>query len=492
MADDALDLLRLRTRRLTDRRIITRGRDYVLCWLMQALRADENPALDAAIALGNARGLPVVVLHALENRYPYASHRIHRFILEASQELGPGVEARGLRFVRWVRREGESEVDLVARLAERAAAVVCDDVPTFVTREYADALADRLDRAVLGVDACCLVPMNAFEQRLGATKTFRAAHTPQRALHLATDLRQEPDVARFDGDLDIDSEAIEDLDGDGLDALIAETGVDMTVPPALDFRGHRSAALGRLGVAVEQIVGRYKWTRNNPATPDGTSKLSPWMHFGVLSPREVARAVVAAEEAGDVHPAARYKFLDETLTWREYYYHRCRWDADWSRFRGLPTWARETLAAHADDPRPDLRSLDALVHGETDDVFWNAAQKQFLLDGWMNNNLRMYWVKQILPWCAGPEAAFATACYLNDRFSLDGRDAATYGGIRWGFGDSKKAYRETEVYGWVPRKTSAALKKRDGVPAWIEAEAARPTFRAALPDDEAAALARYL
>ena len=364
-------------------------------------------------------------------------------------------------------------------------------MPTFVTRDYADALADRLDRAVLGVDACCLVPMNAFGDRKDATKAFRAAHTPQRALHLYTDLRQEPEHARLEGDLGFESDEIEDLDADALDALIAETGVDMSVPPAPGFRGHRSAALDRLGFAIEQIVGRYKWTRNNPATPDGTSKLSPWMHFGVLSPREVARAVTAAEEAGDLHRAARYKFLDETLTWREYYYHRCRHDADFSRYDGLPAWAKETLAEHADDPRDPL-PLDALIHGETDDAVWNAAQKQFLLDGWMNNNLRMYWVKQILPWCTTPERAFAAACYLNDRFSLDGRDAATYGGIRWGFGESKKAYRETPVYGWVPKKSSAALRKRDGVAGWIEAEAARETFRAALPDDEDAVLGRYL
>ncbi|MEM6784256.1 MAG: hypothetical protein AAF624_11045 [Bacteroidota bacterium] len=84
------------------------------------------------------------------------------------------------------------------------------------------------------------------------------------------------------------------------------------------------------------------------------------------------------------------------------------------------------------------------------------------------------------------------ACYLNDRLSLDGRDASTYGGIQWGFGRSRKAYRETSVYGWVPRKTSAALRKRRGVPTWLAEQATRPTFRAALPDDEAAALARYV
>ena len=94
-----LDALRVRTRRLTPHAVA--AGDYVLCWLMQALRADENPAIDAAVALGNRLGLPVVVLHALENRYPYASHRLHRFILEASRELETGVARKGTHLERW-------------------------------------------------------------------------------------------------------------------------------------------------------------------------------------------------------------------------------------------------------------------------------------------------------------------------------------------------------------------------------------------------------
>ena len=380
----------------------------------------------------------------------------------------------------------------MARLAERAAAVVCDDVPTFVTRLYADALSERLDRAVLGVDACCAVPMNALPDLLGATKAFRAAHTPLRAAHLAADTRQTPDHPRYDGHFPLDSEEIIDLDDAGLDHLIAQTGVDMSLPPAPGWSGRRSAALARLDAGIGGTAPRYKWTRNNPALAEGTMRISPWMHFGVLSPLEVARKALAAEEAGDLHPSARYKLLDETLTWREYYYHRCAREPDFTRWAGLPAWARDTLEAHADDPRPSLYSLGELLRGETDDLVWNAAQKQYLLDGWMNNNLRMYWVKQIHKWRPTPQDAWATACYLNDRLSLDGRDAATYGGIRWGFGDSKKGYREIPIYGWVPPKSSGALAKRDGVPDWIAAQASREPISLSVPEDESAALERYL
>ncbi|WP_116127278.1 deoxyribodipyrimidine photo-lyase [Lewinella sp. IMCC34183] len=483
------EILKLRTRALTPAPP-ARDRPYVLCWLMQALRARENPALDVAILLGNAEGIPVVVVHALENRYPYASHRLHRFILEASLDLEAGLKERDIRFVRWVRRSGESEVDVVARLAEDAAAVIVDDVPTFVTREYADALAKRFSGAVWGVDACCGVPMRAFPEDLGTTKKYRAAHQPLRDLHLTTDLEQTPRYPMYDGPLDPGGSGAAELTADGIDALIGECGVDMSVPTA-GFSGGRSAALERLDYAVREVLPRYKWTRNNPALTDDSSHLSPWLHFGVLSPREVAAAVREAEEAGRVHPAARYKFFDELLTWREYFHHRCRFNPDYSRWAGLPEAARATLLAHAGDSRPRVYGLEALIRGETDDETWNAAQKAFALDGWMNNNLRMYWVKQLIKWRPDPREAFAVACYLNDRFSLDGRDASTYGNLRWGFGEDKRGYRELPVYGWVSGRGDAALRRREGVPEWLAEQAARPVPDIAVPTDLDDLLLRY-
>ncbi len=484
---DALAALRLRTRRLTETRTAESG-DYVLCWLMQALRAEENPTLDAAIALGNARSLPVVVVHTLENTYPYASHRLSRFMLEGSRELEAGVVARGLRFVRYVRRasgeenETQSTAEVVGRLAERAVTVVVDDIPTFVTRTYADVLAANIECEVLAVDACCAVPMNAFPEPLATTKAFRAAHTKLRPDHLGLDLRQTPEANAFTGDLDLVETHLADLGARGLDDLCGELGIDMSLPPVERWSGSREAALERLRFAIEHVVPRYKWTRNNPALENASAEISPWMHFGQLSPREVAAATLEAEEAGAVHAAARWKFLDETLTWREYYHHRCRTVPGFNNWSGLPKYARETMQAHADDPRPQIYSVDELLHGKTDDDLWNAAQKQFLLDGWMNNNLRMYWVKQIHKWRPTPEDAWATACYLNDRLSYDGRDASTYGGIRWGFGEGKP-YAEKPIYGTVSRKTSGALMKRKGVPVWIEREASRETpYRVNVPD----------
>ncbi|MBB3209200.1 photolyase PhrII [Rhodopirellula rubra] len=461
-----------------NRRQVKADRRYVLCWLQQALRGTDNPIIDAAVETGNKLGLPVVVYHGLDNRYPHASHRIHRFMLEASQSLTVDLGKRRLRFCRYVRRPQKVFPNLVHRLAEEAAAIFTDDMPTFVARRQATSVAAKVDVPLFLVDAACLVPGRQFPTLLEATKSFRAAHRPLRERYLAEHDDVMPTVRKYTRKLPLDHDAIEDYQSDQLDSLIEACGIDMTLPPAVDYPGHRQVAVHRLGDAMVNVVPRYKWTRNNPSLANSTAKLSPYMHFGVLGPREVTQAIHDA----DLHSAARWKFLDELLTWREYYFHLARHSDDPSAYSNVPAWARKTLAEHADDARPVIYTLDQLIHAETADDVWNAAQRQFLLDGWMHNNLRMYWVKQIIKWTAEPEEAWRIACYLNDRLSLDGRDPSTYGGIQWGFGRSKRAYRESPIYGWVPSKSASAILKRTGVRDWMAAELARPKPEIEIPD----------
>jgi photolyase PhrII len=489
----ASTLLELRTKPL-NQATPNSNSNYVLCWLMQALRAADNPLVDAAIKFANDRGLPVVVLQTLDNRYPYASARIHQFMLEASVDLEAGLSARNLRFVRYVRTSADMSQDApgtletVTRLAAEATAVFVDNVPLFVTHDYATRLAATLPVPVFAVDACCLVPMNALIDPLTTTPAFRKAHSPLRAQHIEINLTQVAEVASYQGSFDIEMVPADALGKQNLAEFITSTHIDMSVPASSEFHGSRTAALTRLDHAVEHIIPRYKWTRNNPAL-DGTAKLSPWLHFGVLSAREVSRKVLDAEANHGLHSAARYKFLDELLTWREYYYHQARHNPAFSTYAGLPEAARDTLEQHRGDPRRHIYSLNELMLGQTDDALWNASQRQFLLDGWMHNNVRMYWVKQFLKWTDSPERAFASACYLNDRLSLDGRDPSTYGGIRWGFGDGRP-YKEMAIYGTVSRKTSSALMKRQGVATWIEQMNARPLPDISAPDEDM--LTRYM
>ena len=450
---------------------------YVLCWLQQALRATDNPVIDAAVRLGEARRLPVLVYHGLREDYPFASDRLHRFILGASRDLERDCLARGVACVQFVDRAAKREKGLVYRLAADAAAVIVEDQPGFVAQWQAGRVAMKGDVAVIAVNAACVVPPLALDQGVKTTSAFRRRHQAARECWYGwTD--ETPTLPPYAGPLPYRPDRLADLSDADLDALVAQCAIDHKLPPSPLFDPGRAEVQRRLDRLRTEVLPAYADARRNPSTNAGASELSPYLHFGVVSPREV----VAAVQAADVPAEEGAKYLDELLTWREWFHYKARALGVPERYDRVPGWAQRELAEHAADPRPELESLQALVEGETRDETWNAAQKQYLLDGWMHNNLRMYWAKRLIAMTPSPEAGWATACYLNDRLSLDGRDPSTYGNLAWAFGDAQPGYRRNPIYGLVPIRIDAHYRKQEGGPAWLAREAARPRLGLDVPD----------
>lgn len=458
---------------LNDRLPVGDGARYVLCWLQQALRAVDNPVIDAALRLGNALGLPVLVYHGIREDYPYASDRLHHFLLGAARDLAAGCAARGIACVSHVDREGRREKGLVYRLAADAAAIIVEDQPVFVARWQAARVAARATVPVYAVNAACLVPPAVLGSDIRGRSGFLRHHEPARATW-ARGIAEVAAVPPYAGPLPFtpDDPSIHDPD-----ALIAGLSIDHSLPPSAQFPAGRAAAEERLRRLVDTVLPGYAATRNDATRDSGASGLSPYLHFGILGPREVMAAVDGAT-AGKTHKA---KFADELLGWREWFHWQARMLRGAQRYDRVADWAVATLAAHADDPRPEGETLDAMLHGETRDALWNACQKQFVIDGWMHNNLRMYWAKRIIAMTPNPEVAWATACYLNDRLSLDGRDPSTYGNIAAMFGGSP-ADAERPVYGRVATRGDGSIRHRDGGAAWIAVAAARPVPRLSVPD----------
>ena len=460
-----------RVRPLNDRPLAPAGA-YVLCWLQQALRATDNPVIDAAVRLGNRLGVPVIVYHGVREDYPYASDRLHHFILGASRDLSGGCTARGIACVRHVDRAGHREKGLVYRLGADAAALVVEDQPTFVARWQAERVAERITIPVYAVNAACLVPPAVLGDGIGGRAGFLRRHEPERAAWVdAADERT--DIAPYDGPLPFVPDALE---GD-LDALVAGLDIDHSLPASIAFPAGRAAAEARLHRLMHDVLPGYATARNDATRRDGASGLSPYLHFGVLGPREVMRAV-ARTPAGARHKS---KFADELLGWREWFHYQARGLAAPERYDRVAGWARATLADHAGDPRPHIESLATLLRGETRDESWNACQRQFLRFGWMHNNLRMYWAKRIIAMTPDPETAWATACYLNDRLSLDGRDPSTYGNIAAMFGGAP-GDTERPVYGRVATRGDGSTRARDGGGEWLARAAARPAPAVDVPD----------
>lgn len=106
----------------------------------------------------------------------------------------------------------------------------------------------------------------------------------------------------------------------------------------------------------------------------------------------------------------------------------CYYNKNYDNLNGLYPWAIKTLNEHREDERNPCYELPEFEQANTHDDLWNAAQLQLVREGKMHGFLRKYWAKKILEWSNTPESALETAIYLNDKYSLDGRDSNGYVG----------------------------------------------------------------
>ncbi len=205
----------------------------------------------------------------------------------------------------------------------------------------------------------------------------------------------------------------------------------------------------------------YEAGRRKPEI-NGTSQLSPYLHFGHISPLRIALEAKRAVDAGKAPKAAYDAYINELIGWRELAvnfvtYSRATYDS----FECAEPWAEKTLREHMRDRREYEYTYEQLERGETHDELWNSAQLQMVRYGWMHNILRMYWGKKILEWSPNPARAFEWAVLLNDAYELDGRDPNSYAGIAWAIaGKFDRPWFEREIFGTVRYMSGTSTGKK--------------------------------
>ncbi|MEE4380371.1 MAG: FAD-dependent oxidoreductase, partial [Pseudomonadales bacterium] len=461
------DALRERTTAL-NRQPVVESAAFVLYWMRTSVRGHENPALDAALLLGRSLGVPVFVYHALSERYPFASDRHHRFILEGARDVQAELAARGIGYAFHLERPGHRG-DHLLTLASRAAAVVTESFPWTPIRAWTRRVAHEAPVGTIGVDAACLVPMRTVpaDARDRAFRFRKATRTAREAALAAEPEEIAPEHPPFLPDLPFEPVDLATAD---LAELVAACAIDHTVGPVPHTPGGSRAGYARWEAFRDGGLRRYDKRRNDPLA-DGVSRLSPYLHYGHVSPFRVAR------EAAEAGGSGAEKFLDELLIWREMSWAWCFHEKTHDTLEALPAWARETLAAHAEDRRPTLHGRERLARGRTGDALWDAAQRSLVIHGELHNNVRMTWGKMIPQWSPDPETALARLIDLNHRYALDGRDPNSYGGLLWCLGGFDRPFDpERPVLGRVrPRDTATHARRLD-----VAAYAAH-TGRAARP-----------
>lgn len=428
--------------------------DYVLYWMRNAVRVDENPALDVARLLASKQGIPLLVYHAISEHYEYASDRHHTFMLEGAEDVQRQVRELGLDYAFHLATPQDRNPHLVT-LAQKASCVVTELMPVDPPRRFVKVLSERVSTPIISVDTACVVPMTLVKKPFVRAFKYRSATKKQYAERLT---RAWPTI-----DVETPKFPLESLPFRPLEItkscipdLVARCEIDHAVGPVVDSPGGSQAGYERWNRFKEKDLRGYAKKRNN-ALIDGVSRMSAYLHYGMVSPLRIARESAAIDNAGSE------KYLDELLIWREMAYAFCFHRDDHDQWSAIPEWAQQTLEDHAGDLRHEIYTWEQLARGETQDDFWNAAQKSLLLNGELHNNVRMTWGKALLDWLETPQLALQTIIDLNHRYALDGRDPASYGGILWCLGQFDRPFEPPKnILGTVrPRPTSQHASRLD-------------------------------
>ncbi len=451
-----------RLSRLNESPVATRG-EFVLYWSQVYRRADDNAALAYAIERANELGVPVLFYEALRPDYPFASDRIHQFVLEGARDTAVRLAERGIAHAVFLPRTAEEARGVVAKLAARARLVVSDDFPTALVRAHNAALARRAPCALFAVDDCAVVPLALLARPEIGARTLRPRVTRALDAWLHPLAEAAPSVAaprRID--LPFPAVDIAGADAVAIRGLVAACAVDHTVPAVEGTPGGRTEAERRLGVFVRGPLATYDADRNDPLR-DATSGLSPYLHFGMVSARRVA---LEARRWGQ--GAGLEAFLEQLLVRRALAFNFARSVPDAAEWVALPAWARATLEKHAADRRYAELSLADLEAARSPDALWNASMNELRARGVIQPYARMLWGKLPLLWMSRPEKAHAAMMHLNDKWALDGRDPSGYANVSWCFGLHDRPWPERDVFGKVRTMTSASARRKLDFESYIE------------------------
>ncbi|MCC6244288.1 MAG: deoxyribodipyrimidine photo-lyase [Gemmatimonadaceae bacterium] len=467
-SDYVRDQLVARTVDLNQKRYRPDG-EYVLYWMQSTHRLEENWALRAAIRTADRVNLPLVIHQGLDPTYPHASDRHHQIILQGARDTARDAAARGLHYQFVLRRRRNDDRRVVDRIAEHAYVVFTDLFPTAGVRERTERFAERAQCRVLAIDSVCTVPSGVFEKAEYAARTIRpkiarqlahalepvSDHAPRVTLDAATLAR----LAERVGTALLPIGTMSDAE---ISHAVSSCEIDHAVPPVAMVGGSVAADV-RWSEFLSRDLRDYADRRNEASDADGTSQLSPYLHYGQIPSARIVREALRSG-APSTSLAA---FVQQATTWRELSYNWCLRTRQYDALTSLPDWIQRTMAEHVHDPRPVLYDLATLEAAQTGDALWNAAQRQLVHTGLIHNYPRMLWGKTMLLWTPTYEQARAWLFHLNDKYALDGRDANSVGGIMWCLGLWDRPWGNKPIWGGVRPMVTARAKLKFNVAAYV-------------------------
>ncbi|ACN17018.1 DNA deoxyribo-dipyrimidine photolyase family protein [Desulforapulum autotrophicum HRM2] len=445
--------LKNRIKKLNRARVISG--EYVLYWMQQAQRAEENHALEYAIYQANQQDKMVVVVFSLTNDSPDANLRHYTFMLEGLNETRKSLEKRGIRMIFRIGHPVKEVLDI----GRKASMIVCDRGYLRHQRAWRKAIAEKSGCPVVQVETDVVIPVEQVSD-----KAEYAAYTirPKISRQLDQYLTPIEHIELRNPSLEI---ALKSTELERIKTVLKDLNVDDSIQPVSHiFRGGTSEAKARFDVFLDQHFSRYAVHRNEPKYL-AVSCMSPYLHFGQISPLYLALKIKACKNEAQEAAAA---YLEELIVRRELAANFVYFNPYYDSLGCLPAWPTKTLAEHEKDVRDPVYTKSQLIACRTHDEYWNAAMKEMIVTGFMHNYMRMYWGKKILEWSPTPLRAYETMIDLNNAYFLDGRDPNSYAGVGWIFGLHDRAWFERPIFGKVRYMAASGLERKCDIKGYVD------------------------
>jgi deoxyribodipyrimidine photo-lyase len=433
-----------------NRKRIKKG-NFVLYWMQQSQRVEFNHALEFAIIKSNELKLPLITFFGITDNFPEANERHYYFMLEGLNEVSGSLKERGIKMVIRYKSPQSSLIEF----SKDASLIVVDRGYLKIQRLWRDFVANRIDCPLIQIESDVVVPV--FETSI---KEEYSARTIRTKIKKKLDYFLKPidkcKVKIKSINMDFESFDIEDLV-----KTVKYLDLDRSVTKTNFFHGGTSNALMQLENFILYKLDKYPELSNNPVV-DVLSNMSPYLHFGQISPLHIALKVI--EKGGD----GVDKYLEELIVRRELSMNFVYYNKNYDNFKCLPDWSKKTLIEHKKDRREYIYTLNDFENAKTHDPYWNAAQNEMIITGKMHGYMRMYWGKKILEWSKSPHEAFKIAIFLNNKYELDGRDPNGFAGVSWCFGKHDRAWKERKVFGKIRYMSAEGLKRKFDVDKYVE------------------------
>ncbi|MDD2435647.1 MAG: deoxyribodipyrimidine photo-lyase [Bacilli bacterium] len=412
-------------------------RQFVLYWMQASQRVCYNHALSFAIEKANHLGQPLIVFFSLTDDYPDANIRHYQFMLEGIKEVESDLKKMGIKLVI---RFGNPVVE-IQDIVDDVSVVITDKGYLKIERYWREQISQLIDIPLIEIESNVVVPVEA-----ASLKEEYSAYTLRRKIEPLIDYYakafKNEDIMIKSLDFPI---VTEDLDLNDLSFL----KTDKTIKPSL-FKGGHKHALETLNDFINHKIDHYSKYKNHPEL-DFQSNLSPYLHFGQISPIEIYLLVRNLNADS---------FIEELIVRRELAINFVYYNKDYDSYLSLPSWAIDTLEKHNIDEKEYSYSVQELEEAKTHDLYWNACQTEMVLTGKMHGYMRMYWGKKVLEWTNNYQHAYQILIYLNNKYSLDGRDPNGYAGIAWCFGKHDRPWKERNIFGYIRYMNQEGLKRK--------------------------------